>query len=382
MNILYAKKFRFPDDSANMIQGLHMVEAFERCGIPTSAFLSFAPNLSLPPLFLKEKYGINPDYFQKATFTTQKMRGAHYLLWLFQHILTFEKTTVYTREGTEARRLALLRHLRHPALPHFHEVHKYDIDFSSKAVEEKRKIKSLATLFSKVNGLIFIDETLQEQAQNNLHLTVPSCVAPSGVNLSCFEGRPTALPGQEILIGYFGKIVAQKGVNLLLESFRLLPPSYHLRLVGKTEEKDRSLLLSLAGEAASRVQFTGHVDHAHLADAMKGVHISVIPSVSKTQFLSPLKLAESLAMGLPIVCTPLPHIQRLLEEGKHAVFAPDISPAGLADALIKLGSSPEKLAGMSQENRSYAHAFSWEARARRIIRFMEETQAARGLQRQ
>lgn len=353
-----------------------MVEAFERCGIPTSTFLSFAPHLSHPPLFLHEKYGINPSYFHKATFATQKMRGARYLLWLFQRILMFEKTIAYTREGTEARRLALLRHLHYPALPHFHEVHKYDIDFSSDSVEEKRKRKSLANMFSKMSGLIFIDETLQEQAQNKFHITVPSCVAPSGVNLSCFEGRPTALPSQEILIGYFGKIVAQKGVNLLLESFRLLPACYHLRLVGKVEEKDRSLLLSLAAEAASRVQFIGHVDHAHLAEAMKGVHISVIPSVSKTQFLSPLKLAESLAMGLPIVCTPLPHIERLLKEGKHAVFAPDISPQGLAAAIIKLGSSPEKLTQMSQENRSYAHAFSWEARARRIIRFMEETQEA------
>ena len=377
MNILYAKKFRFPDDSANMIQGLHMVEAFEHRGIPTAAFLSFDRNVSDPILFLKDKYGINPSYFKSKTFTSQKMRGAHYLFWLLRNILTLDKAIIYTREGTEARRLALLRHFHFPALPIFHEVHKYDIDFTSNSPEEKTKITSLSKMFSQVNGLIFIDDALHFQAQQYLRLNVPSCVAPSGVNISCFESRPIAPLSHDIVIGYFGKIIAQKGVNLLLESFRLLPASYHLRLIGKVEKEERNLLLALAGEAASRVQFIGHVDHAHLADAMKGVHISVIPSISKTQFLSPLKLAESLAMGLPIVCTPLPHIERLLEEGKHAVFAPDISPQSLAAAIIKLGSSPEKLTQMSQENRSYAHAFSWEARARRIIRFMEETQEAK-----
>ncbi len=377
MNILYAKKFRFPDDSANMIQGLHMVEAFERCGLSTSAFFSFDRELSDPILFLQEKYGINPYYFKGKNFASQKMRGAHYLMWLLHNIFTLEKPIIYTREGTEARRLGLLRHLHFPTLPLFHEVHKYNIDFTSNSTEEKTKIKSLARLFTQVSGLIFIDEALQFQAQKYLHLTVPSCVAPSGVNLSCFEGRPLAPHSPDIVIGYFGKIVAQKGINLLLESFRLLPACYHLRLIGKVEEKERNHLLSLAGEAASRIHFIGHVDHAHLADAMKGVHISVIPSISKTQFLSPLKLAESLAMGLPIVCTPLPHIERLLEEGKHALFSPDVSPQGLAASIIKLGSSPEKLTLMSHENRSYAHAFSWEARARRIIRFMEETQESR-----
>lgn len=377
MNILYAKKFRFPDDSANMIQGLHMLEAFERLGTFTSSFFSFDRNISDPLLFLKEKYGINPYCFHKKIFASPKMRGAHYLLWLFQNILTLEKAITYTREGTEARRLAFLRHFHMPALPLFHEVHKYDIDFTSNSTKEKRKIQLLARLFSQVSGLIFIDETLQSQAQKYLHLSVPSCVAPSGVNVSCFEGRPIAPPSQDIVIGYFGKIVAQKGVNLLLESFRLLPPWYHLRLIGKIEKEERNFLLSLAGDSASRVQFIGHVDHAHLADAMKGVHISVIPSISRTQFLSPLKLAESLAMGLPIVCTPLPHIKRVLKEGKHAIFADDISSEGLAAALMKLGSSSEKLTIMSQENRSYAQNFSWEARARRIMRFMEETQEAR-----
>ena len=38
MNLIYAKKFRFPDNSANMIQGVNMVAAFSHHNINTNAF--------------------------------------------------------------------------------------------------------------------------------------------------------------------------------------------------------------------------------------------------------------------------------------------------------------------------------------------------------
>ena len=119
----------------------------------------------------------------------------------------------------------------------------------------------------------------------------------------------------------------------------------------------------------------GYVDHASLPHAMQGVHISVIPSIMKNQFLSPLKLAESLAMGMPIVCTPMPHLQHILTSEKNAVFAHEATPEGLAAAIRRLGDFPQRLIAMQQENRNYAEKFSWESRAQGIIHFMQEVKS-------
>ena len=56
MNLIYAKKFRFPDNSANMIQGVNMVAAFSHHNINTNAFFSFNDTINDRNSFLKDCY--------------------------------------------------------------------------------------------------------------------------------------------------------------------------------------------------------------------------------------------------------------------------------------------------------------------------------------
>ena len=87
MNLIYAKKFRFPDNSANMIQGVNMVAAFYHCNTNTNAFFSFNDTIDDRNLFLKNYYGINfSAYSDRILFTSQKLRGLKYNLWLMKNI--------------------------------------------------------------------------------------------------------------------------------------------------------------------------------------------------------------------------------------------------------------------------------------------------------
>lgn len=80
-------------------------------------------------------------------------------------------------------------------------------------------------------------------------------------------------------------------------------------------------------------------------------------------------------MGMPIVCTPMPHLQHILTSEKNAVFAHEATPEGLAAAIRRLGDFPQRLIAMQQENRNYAEKFSWESRAQGIIHFMQEVKS-------
>lgn len=373
MNLIYAKKFRFPDNSANMIQGVNMVAAFYHCNTNTNAFFSFNDTIDDRNLFLKNYYGINfSAYSDRILFTSQKLRGLKYNLWLMKNIITKKDVVLYTREGTEALRSHSLRHLKVPVAPLFHEVHKFDFDLTGNSDFDNNSRKKTAKLFSQLTGLIFIDELLAKQAKSVFNIQTPIYIAPSGVNIATFSDCKYSIPTSKIILGYFGKLIPEKGIFLLLEAFRKLPERYYLRLIGQCDEHVRNNLCELAGNAASRIQFMGHVEHASLPHAMQGVHISVIPSIMKNQFLSPLKLAESLAMGLPIVCTPMPHLQHILTSEKNAVFAHEVTPEGLAAAIQKLGDFPQHLITMQQENRHYAEKFSWESRAQGIMHFMQQ----------
>ena len=115
MNLIYAKKFRFPDNSANMIQGGNMVAAFSHHNINTNAFFSFNDTINDRNSFLKDCYGINfSRQSNQIHFTSQKLRGLNYNLWLIKNIINKKNVvlktlliiTIYNSIGRNGYRIA------------------------------------------------------------------------------------------------------------------------------------------------------------------------------------------------------------------------------------------------------------------------------------
>jgi glycosyltransferase involved in cell wall biosynthesis len=373
MHIIYAKHFRFPHTPANVIQGLNMLDAFSACSAQVHSFFSIDKNINYKEAFIHAVREFGFESLGDYTVVPKICRGLHYTLWLARHILSSGvQTVIYTRENSPVRQALRFRCLRHPPIPIFHEVHNFDFGLENPSLQDRRKQDELVRILAKINGVIFIDEGLQEQAREHLKLRVPSYVAPSGANISLFAKRRFPPLSSDILLGFFGKINEAKGVMLLARAMQFLPEQYRLRLVGNISEKDKNLLFKAAGAAVHRIELKERVVPALLAEAMQGVHISVIPSVAEEAFLSPLKLAESLAMGLPLVCMPMPHLKRILQEGKHALFAESTTAEALAKSIRVLGDSPVLMESMQRENRVYAEQFSWQKRAQGIMDFMQE----------
>ena len=371
MNIVYAKKFRLPDPAANTIQGLNMVASFVKNGALVNSLISFADEISDRSFYLQKTYGLSENSLGNSTFISKRARGLRYSMWLIRSIFGQSPIpVVFTRENTELNKALLLRFISRRPIQIIHEVHKIpSFDPSDKGNNQRKK--NIFKILSQANGLIFIDEDLRNRVFANLNLEIPSLIAPSGVNIAAFSSQNKNLPSSEIILGYFGNVTEEKGVFLLADALRYLPKKYRLKCVGRVTSEARSEMLRRSGNDAQRINFTEHLSHAELPLAMSDVHISVIPSISHDKFLSPLKLAESLALGLPIVCTPAEHLKRLVEEEKHAIFANSFHPQDLANAISKLGNAPDTLSQMSIENRAHAQLFSWDARARNIIEFIK-----------
>jgi Glycosyltransferase len=96
---------------------------------------------------------------------------------------------------------------------------------------------------------------------------------------------------------YFGKLLRQKGVHLLLDAWRRLAPRHpHTSLVVVGFGSDRAWLESLAGE---RVIFTGAMDHAQLQQLVPCAELVVVPSVLPEAF--GMVAAEAASCGLMTV---------------------------------------------------------------------------------
>ena len=145
--------------------------------------------------------------------------------------------------------------------------------------------------------------------------------------------RPTVL--------YIGRLVPEKGQAVLLEAVAELArrgTDVEVALAG-----EGSLRVDLEAKAgrlgiADRVRFLGAVGQDELRRLYEGAAIFCLPSFAEGV---PVVLMEAMAMGLPVVTTPIAGIPELIEDGRSGVLVAPGRPDRLADSLATLAGDGE-----------------------------------------
>jgi glycosyltransferase involved in cell wall biosynthesis len=182
------------------------------------------------------------------------------------------------------------------------------------------------------------------------------------------------LAGDEPTVVYFGKLIEQKGVQVLLEAMREI----EARLVVVGFGPYRPVL---EAAAAGRTLFTGPLEHRHLVHLLPLADVTVVPSVFPEAF--GMVAAEAAAAGSPPLVarhSGLAEVASGLEEGyptrfRHlASFAPG-DAADLARKLSELIALPaaerETLAAAAR--RVVVERWSWGSVAARLLEPLPST---------
>jgi glycosyltransferase involved in cell wall biosynthesis len=89
---------------------------------------------------------------------------------------------------------------------------------------------------------------------------------------------------------------------------------------------------------------------------------------------SPLKLAEYLAAGLPVVAPGVGQVAQRLTDGVDAVVVPPHDVAAMGAALWRLRDDPEERARLGKAARAAAEAeWSWDNQVRRVLDVVAST---------
>ena len=139
------------------------------------------------------------------------------------------------------------------------------------------------------------------------------------------------LAGEQPTVVFFGKLIEQKGVDVLLEALR----GVDARAVIVGFGPERSALEALAASKGVQALFTGPLEHRHLRHLLALSDACVVPSVFPEAF--GMVAAEAAAAGCPPVVSRhsgLAEVASGLEEALPARLAPLVSfPTGDAEAL-------------------------------------------------
>lgn len=213
-----------------------------------------------------------------------------------------------------------------------------------------------------------IRDTFTEEfgARSGVSVVANGCDVPAD---RTFPGLATERPPR---ILYAGQLYPWKGVDVLVDAVARVPAARLVILGGIPGEADESRVRARAETLgiADRVELRGLVPQAEVARELARARVVAVPvrrTAMTLRHTSPLKAFEAMAAGRPILASDLPSSREFLRHGENAWLVPPDDPAALAGGLARLlgdDALSERIARAAFED---AVAFSWDARARRLM---------------
>jgi glycosyltransferase involved in cell wall biosynthesis len=196
-------------------------------------------------------------------------------------------------------------------------------------------------------------------------------VTPTGVDLELFAAPPDRAEirrslGIEdgLVIGWEGSFRPFHQIDQLVEAAASVPGAT-LLLVGDGPERARIERRTQA--LGVRARFTGLVAHDELPRVLAAMDVGVVLARPDAPFhYSPLKVAEYLAVGLPVIAPAVSQLTDRLDQDRNAVFFPAGDVDALATVLRELSTDPARRARLAAGALDSAPAWSWDHQVQRV----------------
>ena len=245
-----------------------------------------------------------------------------------------------------------------------------------------------ARMLDSVAAIVCVSDSLAERTRATLpgQLAERVRVVRNGIDCERFtpvtndEGAASATHDARLRIVFVGRIIAEKGPDVLLRAAeRLGRPDLEYLLVGSQgfardsplspyEHELRRLADEVTAASGADIRFEPFVDRSELPALLRSADLLVVPS--RWAEPSGLTAAEGLATGLPVIVSRVGGLPDVV--GSAGVLVEPDDPAALAKAIAMLADDPEARRQMSQRARAHAIAHDWSWAWSNLRRVLEE----------
>ena len=190
-------------------------------------------------------------------------------------------------------------------------------------------------------------------------------VVPNGIDVQRFGQvdrasvriqirRRLHIPPDAHLVGTVCRLEAVKGLPILLEAVERMP--VHLVIAGEGPERAHLASIIQAKQLKGRVQLLG--SRPDVPEMLAALDLFVLPSCSESFGIA---VAESLAMGTPVVATGVGGIPEVTGGGRYARLVPPGDSRALAEAIQWMIDHPQGAQIQARQGRAFVYqSFSLE----------------------
>jgi colanic acid/amylovoran biosynthesis glycosyltransferase len=184
-----------------------------------------------------------------------------------------------------------------------------------------------------------------------------------------FARDEVQVPGRILFVG---RLVEKKGLTVLVDAVRKLPPhlEWSLEVVGDGPLRDE---LTAQAEGLP-VAFLGAAGRADVARAYARCHVMVVPSIrasSGDQDGLPTVLLEAMGSGRAVVASDLPGINEAVRNGETGLLVPPNDPGPLAEAIVNVLTDNALCTRLADAGARSIDDFTVEACSRRFVEILE-----------
>jgi len=176
-------------------------------------------------------------------------------------------------------------------------------------------------------------------------------------------------------VGYVGMLYEGKGAEVVVEVARRLP-EIDFELIGGPENLVRHWRQQT--RHLKNVEFCGYIPPSEVPKRLTDFSVLLLPPGRRvaayggggdiSRWMSPLKMFEYMASGVPILAADLPVLREVLVDGVNALIAPPDNPSIWAERVLTLLQDSKLASDLARNARqTLEQAYTWRARAAKVL---------------
>jgi glycosyltransferase involved in cell wall biosynthesis len=375
----YISPSLLPSRSANSVHVIHQCNGFANAGAEIILYAKRAqPKVDELTLQIKHNYGVDSRNWKLITFHSTISYADTFRIALMsaRYVARAPRTDIVLSRNLHAA--WLMASARRPFLFETHQLEHGIRKAMQRWVMTRPWVRTIAISNCLVTCL---------EEHHSLRLRDPLILhdaAPSGIKRLPPESRrhslagilkmiPNELAHWDAICGYFGQLFDGRGIDIIIEMAAARPCCLFLVFGGSESDVD-----TRSKNAPSNLRYMGHVTHPVSRSAQAAVDILLMPyqrSVSigikgqdTARWMSPMKMFEYLAAGVPIISSNLPVLKEVLTNEKNAILVDPDNIVQWVEALDLLTFNPEYANLIGQlAHQQYLDKHTWMRRAEALL---------------